>query len=152
MKLTAQKNEQLDNDYIDIKYRELTPTIHKIMQLCDETSSVLLCEKDGATFQVDVNDILYVEWVDNRSCIYTKAEVYTMSSSLQQLEETLKEKRFMRISKMALVNLYKIKSVSNGLNFRLTAEMQNGEKVVVTRHYRGALLAGIHSLAKEVIN
>ena len=149
MKLTARKNPKLDNDYIDIQYRELTPVINKIFELCNESGSVLLCEKDEATHQVDVNDILYIEWVDNRSCIYTRDDVYTITSSLTQLEDSLNNKHFIRISKMALVNIYKIRSVSNGLNFRLNTEMMNGEKITINRHYRSTLLTAINNLAND---
>jgi DNA-binding LytR/AlgR family response regulator len=61
----------------------------------------------------------------------------------------LKGRHFIRISKTMLANIYKIKSVSNGLNFRLTAEMLNDEKLIISRHYRGALLTAVHALAKE---
>ena len=149
MKLTARKNKELDDDYIDIRYRELTPTIHKIFELCNNSEAVLLCEKDNATCKVDINDILYIEWVDNKSCIYTKDEIFTISSSLSQLEDSLNNRHFIRISKMALVNIYKIKSVANSLNFRLNAEMVNGEKIIISRHYRGALLEAIHKLANN---
>jgi len=149
LKLTARRNPQLDNDYIDIQYRELTPAINKIFEICNESGTVLLCEKDDSTHKVDVNDVLYIEWVDNRSCIYTRDDVYTVASSLTQLEESLNNKHFIRISKMALVNIYKIRSVSNGLNFRLNAEMMNGEKITINRHYRGALLNAIDELANN---
>ena len=150
MKLTTQKDENLDNDYVDVRYRELTPTIHKIIQLCDDTGSVLLCEKDNATHKVDINDILYIEAVDRKSCVYTSSEVYIMQTPLNQLEEILSSQYFVRISKMALVSIFKIASVSDGLNYRLTAEMINGEKIIITRHYRSALLEAIQDLAKEI--
>ena len=150
MKLTARKDETLDNDYVDVMYRELTPAIQQIFQICEEAGSILLCEKDNAIHRVDVNDILYIEWVDSKSCIYTKDEVYTMSTSLSQIEEVLKEQNFIRTSRMCLVNIYKIKSVSNGLQFRLTVEMVNGEKVVINRSYRSVLLDAINEQAKEI--
>ena len=150
MRLTARKDESLDDDYVDVKYRELTPTIHQILQICEDVGSVLLCEKDGATHRVDANDVLYIEWVDSKSFVYTKDEVFTMPTSLNRLEETLKGRYFVRSSRMALINIYKIKSVSNGLNFRLVAEMVNGEKLVINRYYRGALLGAIQELAEEV--
>ena len=150
MKLSTQRDETLDNDYVDIRYRELTPAIHQIFQICEESASILLCEKDNATHRVDTNDVLYIEWVDSKSCVYTKDEVYIIPTSLNQLEEALKGRYFIRTSKMSLVNIYKIKSVSNSLHFRLTAEMVNGEKVIISRHYRGTLLDAIHELAKEV--
>ena len=151
MKLTARKDTNLDNDYVDVKYREITPTIHKIFQLCEETGSILLCEKDGVTYKVDANDILYIEWVDGRSCIYTKEEVLFMPVSLKNIEDSLKGEHFIRISKMALLNVYKIKSISNGMYFRLIAEMVNGEKIVVGRRYREDLIEAINKIAKEVL-
>jgi len=150
MKLTAQKDITLDDDYIDIKYRELTPAIHQIFQLCEDTNSVLLCEKDGSTHRVDTNDVFYIEWVDRRSCVYTKDEVFTMPTSLSQLEEALMKKSFVRISRMALLNVYKVKSISNSLNFRLTAEMTNGEKIIINRSYRGSILEAVQKMAEEI--
>jgi len=151
MILTTQKDINLDNDYVNIKYRELTPTIHKIIQLCDGLCSVLLCEKDNIMYKVDINDVLYIEVVDRKSCVYTNDEVYIMQTPLSQLEEILAKLYFVRISKMALANIFKIKSISDGLHYRLTAEMVNGEKVVISRHYRSALLESIQKLAKEVV-
>ena len=152
MKLTTLKDTSLDDDYVDVRYRELTPTIHQIFQLCEDTGSVLLCEKDNATHKIDVNDILYIEAVERKSCVYTKDEVFYLSAPLKQVEESLTGQQFVRISKMALLNIFKIKSVANGLHFRLTAEMTNGEKIVVGRRYREDLIEAIDELAKEVSN
>lgn len=74
-----------------------------------------------------------------------------MPTSLSRLEEALIQKHFIRISRMALLNIYKVKSISNGLNFRLTAEMVNGEKIVINRSYRSELLEAIQEAAKEII-
>ena len=150
MKLTARKDEKLDDDYVDIKYRELTPAIHQIFQICENTGSILLCEKDNSTYRIDINDVLYIETIDRKSCVYTKDEVYIMSTPLGQLAEVLKGQHFIRISRMALVNIFKIKSISSRLHYRLTAEMSNGEKVLISRHYRSALEDAIHELAKEL--
>ena len=150
MKLTANKDKSLDDDYIDVKYRELTPAIQQIFQIAESDSFHLLAEKEEATHRVDVHDILYIEHVDNKCFLYTEEEVYHMGVTLSQLENSLKDWDFIRISKMALVNTYKIKSISSGLNYRLTAVMVNGEKVTISRHYRGKLLDAIHALAKEI--
>ncbi len=152
VKLTAQKNPGLDDDYVDIKYRELTPALEQILHICEGERSVLLCQKEGATRNIDLHDILYIEWVDDRSFVYTTDEVCTLSLSLAALETSLINRRFIRISKTCLCNIFKIKSVSTGLNMRLTAEMVNGEQVVVSRHYRNGLLTAIHKLAREVSN
>lgn len=150
MKLTARKDTTLDDDYVDVRYRELTPTIHQIFRLCEDTGFVLLCEKDNATFRVDVNDVLYVEWVDRKSCVYTKNDIFIIPTPLSQLEESLTAQHFIRISKSMLINIFKIKSISSRLHYRLTAEMSNGEKVIISRHYRSALEEAVNELAKEL--
>jgi len=150
MKLTAQKDITLDDDYVDMRYRELTPAIHQIFQLCEDAGSVLLCEKDNATHKIDINDIFYIEALERKSCVYTKDEVFYLATPLKSLEKSLTGQQFVRISKMALLNIFKIKSVANGLHFRLTAEMTNGEKIVVGRRYREDLIEAIDELAKEV--
>jgi len=151
MKLTTIKDALLEDDFVDVRYRELTPDIHEIIQICQKNPSILICEKEGTSQTVDVHDVLYIEWVDSRCCVYTADDVYTLSVSLSQLESALKDQHFVRISKMALVNLFKVKSVSNGLNFKLTVKIVNGESVMVSRHYRGELLAAINKLAKEIV-
>jgi len=148
MKLTAQKDVTLNDDYVTVQYREITPVIHQIFQLCEGKSFVLLCDKDDATHRVDVNDVLYIESVDRKSFVYTENDVFTIPISLSQLEKDLYERSFVRISRMALVNIYKIKSISNSLNFRLTAEMTNGEKIIINRYYRGALIEMIQEIAR----
>ena len=152
MKLTAQRDINLDDDYVNVKYRELTPEIHQIFQICENVASVLLCEKDNTTQRVDVNDILYIEAVERKSCVYIKDDVFYIPSPLKQLEESLSGRHFVRISKMALINIYKIKSAANGLHFRMTVEMTNGESIVVGRRYREDLIEAINELAKEVSN
>ena len=94
MKLTARKDESLDNDYVEVRYRELTPAIHQIFQICENAGSVLLCKKHETTHKVGVSDVLYIETVDRRSCVYTKDDVFIMTTSLSQLEEVLTERHF----------------------------------------------------------
>ena len=150
MKFTAQKDATLDDDYVDVKYRELTPTIHQIFQICGDGAPILLCVKDEEIHKVDMGDILYIEWVDDKSCIYTKDDIFTIGTSLARLEEILPSQYFFRISRIVIINIYKIKSLSNGFNFRLIAEMINEEKVMINRHYRNGLMQKVNSLAKEV--
>jgi len=149
MRLTARKDITLDDDYVDVKYRELTFEILQIFQICENASSILLCEKDNAEYRVDINDVLFIEWVDSKSCVYTEDEVFFMPTSLKKLEEVLESRHFIRVSRTTLVNIYKVKSVSNGLNLRRTAELVNGEKIIMSRYYRSALSDAIEKLAGE---
>lgn len=150
MKLTSSKNPSLDDDFVDIQYRELTAPIQQIIELCSQSSQTLLGELDEKTYPIDISDILYIEWVDGRSCICTADAVYTSAQSLSQLEQRLRERAFVRVSKPMLVNIHKVKWLSSMLNMKLMAELTNGEKVAVSRHYRNHLLHKIHEMGKGV--
>jgi len=149
MILNVEKNLSLENDYVDIKYRELTPLLHEIMMLCSSDGMWLIGEANGKQYNIDINDILYIEWVDNRSCICTKDDIYTIPSTLKQLCELLEEHGFIRVSKAFILNVFKIRSISSGLNMKLSVEISNGEIIEISRHYRDGLLDKIHQLAKE---
>lgn len=150
MKLTVIKKPELEEDLVHIQYSELTPQLSQILQICEDGNSVFICEKDGTNHKIDLHDVLYIEWVDNKCCVYTKDDIFTISLSLVKLEESLGKLHFIRISKNCLCNLFKVKSISNGLNMQLTVEMTNNERVIVSRHYRGGLLKAIHSLSRRI--
>jgi DNA-binding LytR/AlgR family response regulator len=84
--------------------------------------------------------------------VYTKDEVFYIPKPLKQLEEHLSGLHFVRISKAALVNIFKIKSAANGLHFRMTVEMMNDERIIVGRRYREDLIDAINELAKDVMS
>lgn len=148
MKLTANKNPSLDDDYVDLRYRELTSEIHQIMTLCENSNTFIICELDNKKVNINIHDIFYIEWVENKSCICTINEVFTSTASLSGFEELLAMNHFIRISKSFLVNIFKIRSISSGINMKLTAELLNGENVIISRHYRDKLLSAIHRLSK----
>ena len=79
--------------------------------------------------------MFYIEGVDNKVFIYCEKQVYETRQKLYELEDALKEKHFLRVSKSALVNLMKIKSIKPSLNGRFTAVLQNGEQIIVSRKY-----------------
>lgn len=150
MVLSVKKDSSLDNDYIDIKYRELNPTINSIIELCGMKSGWLIGECDEKTYNIDINEVLYIEWVDTRCCICTSDKVYTASTSLARMEELLSANYFVRVNKAFLVNVFKVRWVSSGLNTKLITELVNGERITISRHYRGDLLNAIYAIAKEV--
>ncbi|MCM1466001.1 MAG: LytTR family transcriptional regulator [Bacteroidales bacterium] len=90
---------------------------------------------EGAQYEIAVSDVFYMEGVDNKVFIYCAKQVYETHQKLYELEEALKEKYFLRVSKSVLLNLMKIESIKPSLNGRFTAVFQNGEQVIVSRKY-----------------
>ncbi len=62
-------------------------------------------------------------------------KVYETKQKIYELDEILKEKYFLRISKSMLLNLMKLSSIKPGLNGRFTAVLQTGEEVIISRKY-----------------
>lgn len=98
--------------------------------------------KEGQ-FEIPLTDIYYMESVDGKTFLYTKEEVYGSAYRLFELEEMLKEKHFLRISKAMVVNLLKIQCIQPAFNGRFTAVLRSGEKVIISRSYVKALKAAL---------
>ena len=77
--------------------------------------------------------------MDSHTFAYTEKEVYECSMRLYELEDQIAKTDFVRISKSCILNVTTLKNVRGLLNGRMEAELENGEKVVVTRHYVEAL-------------
>ena len=84
-------------------------------------------------------DLFYAESVDDRVFLYTTSDSYEIRMKLYELEDLLKNRSFLRISKSMLVNLMKISSVRPALNGRFSAILKNGEEIIISRKYVPAL-------------
>ena len=80
-------------------------------------------------------EVFYFESVDNRTFLYTEAQVLEIRRRLYELEDILSDKDFVRTSKSQLVNINKIKALKPELNHSITAEMVNGEVLSISRRY-----------------
>ena len=84
-----------------------------------------------------------MESVDGRTFLYTADRVYETAYRIYELEEMLKPKHFLRISKPMLVNLMKIRSIRPAFNGRFTASLRSGEEIVISRNYVKPLKAAL---------
>lgn len=73
--------------------------------------------------------------MDNKAFLYTKNKVYETRQRLYELEELLREKHFLRVSKSMLLNLMKVGSIKPALNSRFIAVLRTGEEVVISRKF-----------------
>ena len=64
-----------------------------------------------------------------------KKEVYEVREKLYTLEGMLPVESFMRASKSAILNLNKVKSLSQAFGGRFEAVLDNGEKTIISRQY-----------------
>lgn len=95
--------------------------------------------REGQTFPLSPRQVLYGESVDHRTFLYCRDAVYETPLRLYELEERCAGDGFVRISKAAVVNLDRVRSLRPDFGGRLILTMDNGEKLFASRQYAGAV-------------
>ena len=122
-----------------IKCPETTEEIRKMQNLLYGLCHKLTCTKDGATFLIDKQDVLYFESVDKRCYLYTVGAVYETPLRLYEIEELMADTGFIRIAKSQILNIAKISSLCPDFGGRIEVILDNGEKLIVSRQYAKSL-------------
>ena len=139
MKLEIKKVPESEPELVEIRYHWITEEIQELISFVKSRQGQLTASRDGKRFEIPVVDLFYAESVDDRVFLYTAHDSYEIRIKLYELEELLKSRHFLRISKGMLVNLMKIASVRPALNGRFSAVLKNGEEVIISRKYVPAL-------------
>ena len=139
MKLETRKIPESEPEAVEIRYHWMTDEIQEIISFVKSRQGQLTAARDGKRFEVPVVDLFYAESVDERLFLYTAADSYEIRMKLYELEDLLKDRNFLRISKSMIVNLMKITSVRPALNGRFSAVLKNGEEIIISRKYVPAL-------------
>lgn len=135
MEIRLKKIVGNETDTVEIRCHEVNDEVKEIVAFVKSRQGQLSGSMNGRQYEIAVGDILYVESVDNRTFLYTAEQSYETRQRVYELEEALKKKRFLRISKAALVNLMKVRSIQPALNGRFLAVLSNGEEIVISRKY-----------------
>ena len=126
-------------EYLEIYCHKISDEVREIVAFVKSRQGQLTGTADERQYEIAVADIFYIESVDNKGFIYTADKVYETRQKLYELEDMLKEKHFLRVSKSTLLNLMKVCAIKPALNSRFTAVLQSGEQIVITRKYVPAL-------------
>ena len=126
-------------ELIEIQCHSISEEVREIVAFVKSRQGQLTGTADERQYEISISDIFYIESVDNKAFIYTKSKVYETRQKLYELEEMLRKKHFLRVSKSTLLNLMKVSAIKPALNSRFTAVLQSGEQVVITRKYVPAL-------------
>ena len=135
MDVKISKIPESEKELVDIRCHRETDSVREIADFVRSRQGMLSGTLDGRQYAVAVSEIMYIESVDNRTFIYTESKVYESKQRIYELEDILKPKHFLRISKAALVNLMKISSVKPALGGRFSAVLSNGEEIIISRNY-----------------
>lgn len=114
------------------KYNEFVAGVVKKIRGID-MDFVALAEDQQ--IRIPLTDIYYFEIVERKIFLYTKGEVYRLASTMSELEAMTRESDIVRISRTCLINIEHLKRIKQIRNSHLEAELDNGEKVIVSRKY-----------------
>ena len=135
MKLLVKKSADYKETEIIIKCEKVDDRLDNIIQYIRQNTFSITGVKDGHTKIIPTDDVFYFDSTDERTFIYLESDVYECSMKLYELEQQLADANFVRISKSCIVNLMKLESVRPLINSRYEAKLENGEKLIISRHY-----------------
>ena len=94
-----------EREEILIRCHEVTDQVREIAAFIKSRQGSLSGTAEQKQYEIAVADLCYIESVDGRTFLYTSNRVYESAYRIYELEEMLKSKHFLRISKAMLVNL-----------------------------------------------
>lgn len=135
MEIKLRKIAKEQPEQMEIRCHEVTEEIREIVTFVKTRQGQLTGIQEGKQYEIPVLDVHYIEAVDNKVFLYTQKQIYETKQKLYELEELLKEKYFLRVSKSILLNLMKVQSMRPALNGRLLAVLLSGEEIMISRKY-----------------
>jgi DNA-binding LytR/AlgR family response regulator len=138
LKIIIEKPQAGEEEIIIVKCHSISPELLTLLNAIKEQDNLLIANVGNEIHRVNPADIYYIETVDNKTFLYGKSDVYESKQKLYELEE-LALRDFLRVSKSAIVNLSKIKSLIPSLSGRLEAVLSNGERLIISRQYVNVL-------------
>ncbi|MCR5213324.1 MAG: LytTR family transcriptional regulator DNA-binding domain-containing protein [Eubacterium sp.] len=136
MKLFVKDKMNISETEVEIRCRERNDDVENIINSIRAAGTMLMGEKDnGDKAPVFISKVLYFEAVERYVFAYTSSDVFRVKKTLYDLEDELKDRHFVRISKSLIVNVKAVEHISPENSRRLKLKLRNGEWVIVSRNY-----------------
>ena len=133
MKLDIQQIAEGENS-VTIRYRKMTPTLHRVIGILEHDDDKLWGRIEEERTCIPLDEVLYLETVDEKVFAYSDENVLRIDGSLQSFQEEADE-RFFRCSKSMVLNVNRVKSLKSLSSNRIDATMENGEHIIISRRY-----------------
>ena len=133
--VNVRKVNKNETEEVEIRCHEVNDCVREIVSFVRSRQGQLTGTLEGGQYEIPLTDILYVESVDNRTFLYTAENTYEAKQKLYELEDILRPRGFLRVSKSCILNLMRITHIKPALNSRFTAVLTNGEEIIISRKY-----------------
>lgn len=148
MKLKVEKEKDLKEVEVILKYSDETLEVKAIIQALTYFDLQLTCKKEDQFYKIPTKDVYYIDAFGHQVFVYTKNDIFDIDLKLYQLEEILNHTPLIRVSKNTIVNTKKIKSFKSHINGKMEARLTNDDMIIISRMYVSKLkeaLGGNHS-------
>ena len=122
-------------DEVIVRYREKTPKIKRILDAICSDDVKIYGKAGDETVCLVLDDILYIETVDDKTFAYTADDVVRLDGSLARIEYEIEDERVFRCSKSMMINIDKVERLKALSSNRIDATMINGEHIIISRTY-----------------
>lgn len=143
MRIEIDINEAYPELAVRINAPVMTQDVEKLISLMRMLNMQLAVKKDGETYLLDTDRILYIEAVERNTFVYTAEASYESDLKLYEIEQQLLAQNFIRVSKQSIVNMRKIKSLRADINRKIRVTLVNGEQLIVSRTYADEFKRGL---------
>ena len=136
MKIKIEIDDQLNEDEITIRCRELNDQIGQLQRAIREAgASSQNFQRGESQYYLSLDEILFFEADDHRIYAHTKKEVYETRYKLYELEKLLPS-YFLRVSKSTVLNMREVFSIKKNITSASMVEFRGSEKkTYVSRSY-----------------
>ena len=118
-----------------IRYREPNPVIGRIVGILRGEENRLWGRTDEGNACVELDDILYLESVDDKVFVYTSDKVLRIDGTLNSFMIENDEEVFFRCSKSTVINVNRVTSLKSLSSNRIDATMEGGDHIIISRRY-----------------
>lgn len=146
MKLIRTKEENLKENYLELHYDKMDDETSAVLDRLRDTLRYVEGTSGDKKVTIALTDIYYVETVDRKTFAYAKDACIEIKEALRDVLEEYSGAGFARISKSAVVNIYKIKKLQGDVNMRVIIYLKNDEKLIMNRSYKNEFYERLNKL------
>lgn len=138
MKIIIQLDENIENEEIIIKCKELTNEVKEIQKIISQILSKreqIIFYKNDSEYYISLKEILFFETEGDKVFGHTRDQMYEIKYRLYELEEILPDD-FIRVSKSTILNVGPVKSIDRNITSSSTVSFNGShKKTYVSRYY-----------------
>ena len=149
MRFIKTKEHELKENYLELHYDKIDDETKELISRLDTTLSNVEGSCEEKHVSAPVTEVLYFETVDRKAFAYTDKMCIEMRLTLNNVLEMYSDAGLIRISRSAVVNVYKIDHLQGDLNMRTVIFLKNGEKLIMNRGYKKEFLSELEKIKER---